>query len=103
MFPKAGGNIPASFDGASICTASIAEVLRSELGDSHRAHKTLMQWTGANERTAKNWLSGVNGPSGEHLLHLMRSSDRVFECVLILSDRQPVLSRRKLEELRNVR
>jgi hypothetical protein len=61
-----------------------------------------MRWTGANERIAKNWLSGVNGSSGEHLLRLMRSSDRVFECVLMLSDRQPVLSRRKLEELRDV-
>jgi hypothetical protein len=61
-----------------------------------------MGWTGANERTAKNWLSGVNGPSGEHLLRLMRSSDRVFECVLMLSDRQSVLSRRKLEELLDV-
>ena len=102
MLPKAGRSIPASIDGASIYTSSIAEVLRSELGDSHRAHKTLMRWTGANERTAKNWLSGINGPSGEHLLRLMRSSGRVFECVLMLSDRQPVLSRRKLEELRDV-
>jgi hypothetical protein len=103
MFPKAGRNIPTFLsEGASTYARSIAEVLRSELGGSHRAHKTLMRWTGANERTAKNWLSAVNGPSGEHLLRLMRSSDRVFECVLMLSDRQPILSRRKLEELLNV-
>ncbi|MCC8939264.1 hypothetical protein H8A99_23010 [Bradyrhizobium sp. Arg68] len=99
MFPKAGRDIPVSND---TYASSIAQVLRNELGDSHRAHKTLMRWTGANARTAKNWLSGVNGPSGEHLLRLMRSSDRVFECVLMLSDRQPVLSRRKLEELLNI-
>src|SRR5258708_27710425 len=103
MFPKAGRNIPTlRNEGASTYAGSIAEVLRSELGDSHRAHKTLMRWTGASERTAKNWLSAVTGPSGEHLLRLMRSSDRVFECVLMLSDRQPILSRRKLEELLNV-
>jgi hypothetical protein len=61
-----------------------------------------MRWTGANERTAKNWLAGINGPSGEHLLRLVRNSDRVFECVLMLSGRQPILSRNNLEELLNV-
>jgi hypothetical protein len=100
MFPKAGRSIPRlRNERQSAYAERIAEVLRRELGDSHRAHKTLMRWTGANERTAKNWLSGVNGPSGEHLLRLMRCSNQVFECVLVLSDRQPILSRRKLEEL----
>jgi hypothetical protein len=104
MFPKAGRKIPTAFPngGSSAYAGSIADVLRSELGDSHRAHKTLMRWTGANERTAKNWISGVNGPSGEHLLRLIRNSDRVFECVLMLSGRQPILSRNNLEELLNV-
>jgi hypothetical protein len=79
----------------------IGEILRAELGNSHQAHKTLMRWTGANERTAKNWLSGANGPSGEHLLLLMRNSDRVFECVLQLSCRPAVLSSQRLAEVRN--
>jgi hypothetical protein len=62
-----------------------------------------MRWTGANERTAKNWLSGVNGPSGEHLLRLIENSDRVFECVLRLSGRQQLpLSRNNVEELLSV-
>jgi hypothetical protein len=60
-----------------------------------------MHWTGANERTAKNWLSGSNGPSGEHLLQLMRNADRVFECVLRLSDRKAIVSQRKIAEVRN--
>jgi hypothetical protein len=67
--------------------------------DSHQAIKTLMRWTGANERTAKNWHCGVNGPSGEHLLEIMRNSDMVFECVLELIDRKVLLSHRKLEEV----
>jgi hypothetical protein len=58
-----------------------------------------MRWTGANERTTKNRLSGTNGPSGEHLLELMRNSDLVFERVLELVDRRVVLSHRKLEEV----
>ncbi|MBR0931695.1 hypothetical protein JQ561_34225 [Bradyrhizobium diazoefficiens] len=100
MFPKTGKKFPKS--GTSATYASlIADILKSELGNSHKAHKTLMRWTGANERTAKNWLSGANGPSGEHLLQLMRSSDRVFEFVVRLSRRPALLSTHRLAEVRN--
>lgn len=102
MFPKTGKKFPAEDVPASSTYASlIADILKSELGNSHQAHKTLMRWTGANERTAKNWLSGSNGPSGEHLLQLMRNSDRVFEFVLKLSHRPALLCSRRLEEVRN--
>ena len=102
MFPKTGKKFPSDADLATPTYASlIADILRAELGNSHQAHKTLMRWTGANERTAKNWLSGSNGPSGEHLLQLMRNSDQVFECVLRLSHRPAVLSSQRLAEVRN--
>lgn len=103
MLPKTGNEIPINgrhIDRACYATL-IADVLRCELGHSHQALKTLMKWTGANERTAKNWLSGSNGPSGEHLLLLVRNSDSVFECVLKLTDRRPVLSDHKLATLRD--
>jgi hypothetical protein len=102
MFPKTGKKFPVERGGASPTYASlIADILRLELGNSHQAQKTLMRWTGANERTAKNWMSGSNGPSGEHLLHLMRNSDRIFEFVLRVSRRPAVLSNQKLAEIRN--
>ncbi len=41
---------------------SITEALRAELGDTHRAVKTVTRWTGANERTVKNWLTGHARP-----------------------------------------
>lgn len=66
---------------------AIADALRTELGQSHRATKTVMRWTGASDRTAKNWLSGCCGPSGEHLLKLARESDTVLSAVLSLSGR----------------
>src|ERR1700730_8857071 len=100
MFPKAGRKFPSDAGLVRSTYASlIAEILRTELGNSHQAHKTLMRWTGANERTAKNWLSGSNGPSGEHLLALMRNSEGVFECVLRLSHRNVVLSSQKIAEV----
>src|SRR3981081_3793165 len=100
MFPKTGKKMPPRSDGPSDDYASsVARALKAELGNSHQAIKTLMRWTGANERTAKNWLSGSNGPSGDHLLEIMRNSDVVFECVLQLIDRKAVLSHRKLEQV----
>ena len=49
-----------------------------------------MRWTGAGERTVKTWLGGISGPSGDHLISLMRHSDAVFAVVLNLSDRTPI-------------
>jgi hypothetical protein len=100
MFPKTGRRFPAREQQADYAS-SISGALRSQLGNSHQAIKTLMRWTGANERTTKNWLSGVNGPSGEHLIEIMRNSDLVFESVLELADRKVVLSHRKLEDVRD--
>lgn len=101
MFPKTGKKFPNDGKASPTYASLIADILRSELGNSHQAQKTLMRWTGANERTAKNWLSATNGPSGEHLLQLMRNSDRVFEFVLRLSHRPAILSNQRLEEVRN--
>ena len=100
MFPKTGRRFPGR-EQQSDYASSIADALRAELGDGHEAIETLLRWTGANERTTKNWLSGTNGPSGDHLLQIMRNSDIVFECVLGLVDRRVVLSHRKLEEVHN--
>ena len=66
----------------------IASALRRELGGSRRAIKTLERWTGATPRTAKNWLSGSTGPSGEHLMLLLRYSDEVFRTVLAEVNRE---------------
>jgi hypothetical protein len=101
MLPKAGRSLPADDVFEADYALLIAAVLRTELGDTHQALKLLIRWTGASERTAKNWLAGVNGPSGEHLLRLMRHSDGVFECVLKASGRRPIVSDRKLARVRD--
>lgn len=48
----------------------IADALRREHDDTHRTVKTIMRWTGASERSVKNWLSGESGPSGYFLMRL---------------------------------
>ena len=79
----------------------IAAALRRELGGSHRAVKTSMNWTGASERTAKNWLAGAHGPAGEHLIELMRHSDEVAETVLALCGRSEICIALELAYLRS--
>lgn len=90
MFPKMGKTFPTG-DGKRInrieYQAAIAVALKRELGGSHRAIKTVMKWTGVSERTSKNWIVGSHGPSGEHLIELLRNSDEVVATVLSLSAR----------------
>src|SRR5262249_56373053 len=71
--------------------ASIGTALRGELGDSHQAIKTVMRWTGATDRTAKNWVTGIRGPTGEHLISLARHSDAVFEVIIRAAGRETLL------------
>ena len=60
MFPKEGKVLP-NRDGrgqAEIHYATaIAAALREDLGGTHQATKTVMRWTGASERTVKNWFA----------------------------------------------
>jgi hypothetical protein len=62
-----------------------------------------MRWTGANERTVKNWLAGTYGPNGEHLIDLFRNSDEVLEAFLSLAGREQVLAEKKLIAARRPR
>lgn len=102
MITKMGNSLPVN---AETYAAALAAALRSELGTSHRAIKTLRHWTNASERTAKNWLAGSHGPSGLHLIELIRHSDLALQTVLELARRNssvaivwlPVLRERLLD------
>lgn len=71
--------------------SAMADALRSAFGDSRSAIKTVARATGANERAVRNWFEGKNGPSGHHLINLIRQSDAVFDVVLALSGRTTLL------------
>ena len=57
-------------------------------------------WTGANERTVKNWISGRYAPSGRHLVVLVQHSDQILNAILSMADRQDLLLAGKAEDLR---
>lgn len=74
----------------------IASTLKRSLGDSRAGAKIVASWTGANEKTVKNWFAGRYGPSGEHLVALARHSDEVLEMFLAMAGREGLMVAMKL-------
>ena len=93
-----GGYHPSPIDFA----AEISAALQRTLGSTHSAVKTASGWTGANERTAKNWLSGRYGPSGEHLVALARNSEEVLNTFLAMCGRSDLIAASKLAEAEQI-
>ena len=104
MFPKKGKNFPSrsqATENEVSYASAISLALRSELGGSNRAVKTIGQWTTANERTIKNWLAGTSGPRGQHLIDVIRHSDAALSAVLCLAGRREAVTVVNLEDLRS--
>ena len=97
VFPNRDGRSHPEIDYAT----AIAAALRDDLGGTHRATKTVMRWTGASERTVKNWFAASSGPRGEHLVALIRHSDAVFEALLLLAGRDQAVAAKKLIDARD--
>ena len=103
MLPKKGKILPRGEDRPDSelrYAQAVAAALRKDLGDTHRAIKSAMRWTGASERAVKNWFAGTSGPSGEHLVALIRHSDAVLEAVLHLAGRKQAIAAKKLVDAR---
>lgn len=100
MLPKKGIVFP-NGENLGPYPAAVAYALRNQLGTTHQAVKTVMRWTGAGERTVKNWFAGISGPSGQHLVALIRHSDEVLEVLLLLAGRQQITVAKKLLDTRN--
>ena len=98
-FPRSSGRVAAS-DGYGFA-AVIAETLRETFGGTRKSVKTVMAYTGAGERTVKNWFEGKNGPNGENLVELVRHSDEVLEALLLMAGREDVLAGKLLVDAKN--
>jgi|TARA_R110000850_G_scaffold160806_3_gene285227 hypothetical protein len=86
---------------ASEYRKAISTALSQELGGAGRAAKDTARWTGASERTAKNWISATYAPTGENLIELMRHSDTVLDVVLVLAGRDGDRMARRVSLARN--
>jgi len=100
MLPKKGIVFP-NVGELGPYSRAIAYALKCELGSTHQATKIVMGWTGAGERTVKNWLGGRSGPSGPHLIELMRNSQGVLQVVLVLAGRRQTAFLQHLADVRN--
>jgi len=100
MVPKKGIVFP-NGENLGPFAAAIACALKSELGSTHQTVKIVRRWTGAGERTVKNWLAGISGPSGQHLIDLIRHSDEVLGVLLMLAGRREVVAAQKVVNVRN--
>ena len=80
----------------------IAAALKDELKDRNSRAKLVAGWTGANERTVKNWILGRYGPCGRHLVVLAQHSDKVLNAILTMADRRDLLLVQKADELRRM-
>jgi hypothetical protein len=90
MFPKKGKKLHRGQEGSDKdeeFKQAVATALKSELGTTHQAIKTVMRWTGASERTVKHWFAGSHGPSAHHLVAISRHSDAVLMCFLTAAGR----------------
>lgn len=85
MLPKKGRKLPVwtgVFGEHRAYALAIAELLRKEHGDSHRAIKQVMRQTDASERSVKHWFSGQHGPDAVYFLRLVVSSPVIKAFVL---------------------
>lgn len=99
-----GNNVPGEVGtrlGAAGFAAAISEALHREFDGNGSAVKSIAALTDANERAAKNWYEGRNGPSGEFLVLLCRHSDQVLETVLTLCGRSDILAAKKLVDAKS--
>jgi hypothetical protein len=71
----------------------VSEALKAELAQTRWAVNTVGDWTGASERTVKNWFQAKKGPSGLHLVLLAAHSDAVLEGILKMARRDGCRSR----------
>ena len=84
-FPKKGKSFPnRGTDGSSdfglddrAFAGKIGSALRAELKTRNAQAKQVARWTGANERTVKNWISGRYAPCGRHLVLLAQLQIRL--------------------------
>ena len=100
--PKKGGKLPAQRmrqEQAQEFTKAISDALKEELARGSSI-KTIMSWTGAGERTVKEWLAGSNAPRAFQLESLFRSSETVYQSIMLRTGRQPIVTRDKLEAVK---
>lgn len=96
VFPKRHRREPRKRSFAKL----VSTALRASLRGQSSSIKTVALWTGANERTVKNWFAGSRAPSGDHFLGLAANSPAVLAAFLAAIHRNDCLVMADIEEAR---
>lgn len=102
MLPKKGKKLPAwkgALAGRQAYADVMADLMKKEHGDSHRAVKLLMRQTDASERTIKHWLAAQHGPDTVFFLRLVATSPVIRAFVLGVIE-SPVIARQSSRPMR---
>ncbi|MCJ2039720.1 hypothetical protein MKK55_12310 [Methylobacterium sp. J-059] len=101
-FPKKGNSFHGgtdqnlSPDHADTFAEMVSAVLRRSVGGRPSAVKLVARWTGARERTVKNWFAGSCAPKGDHFRDLVRHCPEMLDAFLVSVDRQDHLALAKV-------
>lgn len=102
-FPKTGNVFPNGAGrggGAPSFAKLVSTALRASLRGQASSIKTVARWTGANERTVKNWFAGERAPTGDHFLGLAANPPEVLAAFLAAIHRSDCLVMAEIEEAR---
>ncbi|RXT54879.1 hypothetical protein B6S44_14865 [Bosea sp. Tri-44] len=102
-FPNSGNSLPngrGKAIGPPAFAKLVATALKAALRGQSSKIKTVALWTGANDRTVKNWLSGERAPSGDHFLGLAANCPAVLAAFLAAIHRNDCLVMADIEEAR---
>ena len=86
--------------GTSSFSGMVSSVLRGSLEDKPASIKIVARWTGAGERTVKNWFAGTCSPSGDHFRDIVRNCPEMLHEFLRAADRSDCIASAHVTEAR---
>ena len=95
-FPKTGKLSP----GEGSFAVMVSSVLKGALGDRPASIKLVARWTGAGERTVKNWFAGRYAPRGHHFRDIVRHCPEMLDAFLASAGRGDRVAFGKVVEAR---
>lgn len=89
-------------DGEDAFAAMVSMVLRGRFEDRPASIKVVARWTGASERTVKNWFSGHCAPRGHFFRSLVLNCPEMLDAFLLSVGGGDRLAFAKLMEVQRV-
>lgn len=80
----------------------VADVLSGARSGRPLSVKTVQRWTGAGERTVKNWFAGTCAPRGAHFQRIVTHSPEMLEAFLLSARRSDCVAMARAHHARRM-